>query len=83
MPFSCVCSSFSPAPNKHPAKPNNTPLGKPNFGICSALCPPSIALAGCGCEIFQIFGKKQPPIPLFFLELAWVYLNFSWSFNFR
>ncbi|GKV51467.1 hypothetical protein SLEP1_g58121 [Rubroshorea leprosula] len=82
MPFSCVCSSFSPAPNKHPAKPNNTPLGKPNFGICSALCPPSIALAGCGCEIFQIFDPLEfsafpassspyPPTPALLVENFW------------
>ncbi|GKV17076.1 hypothetical protein SLEP1_g27627 [Rubroshorea leprosula] len=37
----CFCSfSFSSASNKHPAKPDNTPLGKPNFWICSVLLAP-------------------------------------------
>ncbi|GKV06281.1 hypothetical protein SLEP1_g18179 [Rubroshorea leprosula] len=46
----CFCSfSFSPAPTKHPAKLDNTSLGKSNFQICSVLFLPSATLV-CGCD---------------------------------
>ncbi|GKU92956.1 hypothetical protein SLEP1_g6607 [Rubroshorea leprosula] len=48
-----------------------------NFRICSALFLPSVALA-LWVRIALVSANKQPPIPLFFLELAWVYSNFYW-----
>ncbi|GKV17044.1 hypothetical protein SLEP1_g27597 [Rubroshorea leprosula] len=50
--------------------------------MCIALFLPSTTLH-CVGVIFPVSGKgKQPLIPLFFLELAWVYFNFFWFLQF-
>ncbi|GKV30675.1 hypothetical protein SLEP1_g39462 [Rubroshorea leprosula] len=75
--------SFSPAaaPTRSLA-PTHLPLRKPRISGFALLCSSPPAAPALWGRIALVSGKKQPLIPLFFLELAWAYSKSSWFLQF-